>query len=141
MKALTIQEPYATLIAAGRKTIETRSWPPPASLIGQRIAIHAGKQLWVPMKEVGLSEVHHGMVVATARLMRAVQVFDWTCPEGVGCFAIFKQPEGGTGAIPVDPYGDFSVGRWLWMLDDVQAYGVPLPAKGRQGLWNWEEPQ
>lgn len=43
MKALTIRQPYATLIALGVKTIETRSWRAPQALIGQTIAIHAGK--------------------------------------------------------------------------------------------------
>lgn len=42
MKALTLHQPWATLIALGVKSIETRSWRAPASLIGQRIAIHAG---------------------------------------------------------------------------------------------------
>lgn len=43
MKALTLHQPYASLIARGVKTIETRTWPAPAGLIGERIAIHAGK--------------------------------------------------------------------------------------------------
>lgn len=43
MKALTIRQPWATLIALGVKTIETRSWRAPQALIGQTIAIHAGK--------------------------------------------------------------------------------------------------
>lgn len=43
MRALTIRQPWATLIALGVKTIETRSWRAPRSLIGQTIAIHAGK--------------------------------------------------------------------------------------------------
>ena len=45
MKALTLHQPWATLIAAGVKTMETRSWGPPESLIGHRIALHAGKQI------------------------------------------------------------------------------------------------
>jgi activating signal cointegrator 1 len=48
MKALTLHQPWATLIALGVKTIETRSWRAPASLIGQRIAIHAGKHRLPP---------------------------------------------------------------------------------------------
>jgi hypothetical protein len=40
MKVLTLHQPYATLVALGVKTIETRSQPF-RSLVGQRIAIHA----------------------------------------------------------------------------------------------------
>lgn len=40
MKVLTLHQPYASLIALGIKTFETRSQPF-ASLVGKRIAIHA----------------------------------------------------------------------------------------------------
>jgi len=41
MKAITLWQPWASLVAAKVKTIETRAWPAPSALIGQRIAIHA----------------------------------------------------------------------------------------------------
>jgi hypothetical protein len=40
MKALTLTQPWATLVAIGAKTIETRSWP--TSYRGP-LAIHAAK--------------------------------------------------------------------------------------------------
>ena len=43
MKALTIHQPWASLITARAKTIETRSWKPPRNMIGERIAIHASR--------------------------------------------------------------------------------------------------
>ena len=43
MQAITGYQPYMTLIAEGIKTVETRSWRPPYALLGNRIAIHAGK--------------------------------------------------------------------------------------------------
>ena len=39
MKALTVRQPWASLIALGVKTIETRSWRAPKALIGERIAM------------------------------------------------------------------------------------------------------
>ena len=44
MRALTLDQPWVQLMAWGLKNIETRSWPAPRILIGQRIAIHAGKR-------------------------------------------------------------------------------------------------
>ncbi|HKS17099.1 MAG TPA: hypothetical protein VJU16_07285, partial [Planctomycetota bacterium] len=41
MKALSLIEPWASLVALGHKKVETRSWCPPPSAIGKRIAIHA----------------------------------------------------------------------------------------------------
>ena len=36
-----------------------------------------------------------------------------------------------------DKFGDFSIGRWLWFLEDVQRLEEPVPARGYQGIWNW----
>lgn len=44
MKAISLWQPYASLIAAGKKTIETRTHSRRRSLAGQRIAIHAAKR-------------------------------------------------------------------------------------------------
>lgn len=41
MKAISLWQPWASLVAVGVKTIETRSWPAPKALIGERLAIHA----------------------------------------------------------------------------------------------------
>ena len=41
MKALTIWQPWASLIIAGAKPYEFRGWRAPRALIGQRIVIHA----------------------------------------------------------------------------------------------------
>lgn len=45
MKAISLWQPWASLIACGAKPYETRDWAPPASLIGQPIAIHAAKKI------------------------------------------------------------------------------------------------
>ena len=45
MKAISLWQPWASLIACGAKPFETRHWAPPRELIGQRIAIHAAKKV------------------------------------------------------------------------------------------------
>ena len=39
-----------------------------------------------------------------------------------------------------DGLGDYSAGRWVWLLEDIQPLPQPIPAKGHQGFWNWEPP-
>ena len=34
-------------------------------------------------------------------------------------------------------FGDYSQGRYAWILDNIQAI-KPVPAKGMQRIWNWE---
>jgi hypothetical protein len=37
------------------------------------------------------------------------------------------------------PWGDFTPGRWAWLPDDIRKLDEPIPARGRQGLWEWDE--
>lgn len=43
MKAISLWQPWASLVAIEVKPYETRHWAPPKELIGQTIAIHAAK--------------------------------------------------------------------------------------------------
>ena len=141
VKALSLHQPWASLIAAGVKSIETRSWPPPKSLIGQRIGIHAAKKaVAFPDTPVcrefndavnnalghdWLGKIPTGVVVAIAILQNSRQVQgDTAIPQGDELL-----------------FGDFTLGRWLWELSGIQPLDPPVPARGHQGLWNFEMPQ
>ena len=90
MKTLTLHQPWASLIRDGDKAIETRSWPAPKALVGQRIAIHAGKRQVGPDKlptdlagfmayQYGSTwdnSLPSGAVVCTATLARLERVID-----------------------------------------------------------------
>ena len=143
--ALTLHQPWATLIALGIKTIETRSWPPPRAIIGRRLAIHAGRAIDPnPAAVVAALRAHYGqgwpgaipkgavVACATVKAARQVAGADARRPRYV------RTKEGPV--LPVDPYGDFSVGRWLWLLDDVAPLEPPAPASGRQRIWYWTPP-
>jgi hypothetical protein len=43
MRALTVKQPWASLIASGIKQVENRTYPVPKTVRGERVAIHAGK--------------------------------------------------------------------------------------------------
>jgi hypothetical protein len=45
VKAISLWQPWASLIACEAKPFETRDWAPPRELIGQPIAIHAAKKV------------------------------------------------------------------------------------------------
>jgi len=66
MKALSLKQPFAELIVAGRKTIELRNWN---TKFRGRFFIHASK---VPdkdaMKKLGFKELPLGMIVGKAEL-------------------------------------------------------------------------
>ena len=154
MYAITLHQPWATLIALGVKNVETRSWPAPERLLGQVIAIHAGKRmvrrpgdcierkLRDRLGEDWIRTMPTGAVVATAILAGMARV-EYVDPM-TGHAVHDGQTEVGCaterGRTPIDPWGDFRSGRWLWFLADVKALPKPIPAVGRQGFWLWNVP-
>ena len=179
MKAITLHQPYASLIATHRKRYETRSWPPPAGMINQRIGIHAGKRKSRDVQET-IQYFHgpHAAVTFTGeheiRSAVGCESFDyesfWVTERGqhaasyplgvMVCTAVLWDAgkivarAGQCGAtrnvvltidwlgnsqhqVPADDYGWYEVGRWVWMLGNVEVCHPPVPAKGRQGIWEW----
>ena len=132
MPALTLWQPFATLIADGVKVRETRSWQPPQSLIGRRIAIHAGQRMadqWALEQETvdaiverygwDWRKLPRGAVVATAIVVAYAQ----------------------TMGKELDPHGDYRAGRFYWALGDVRRIDPPMPARGAQRIWRWTPEQ
>jgi hypothetical protein len=122
MKALTLKQPWAWAVAHAGKDVENRTWKPPASVIGQRIAIHAGKGwseaggwalqalangLFPPIE----SHIVFGAIIAVATIRGCV---------GVEASCFNRWIDG--------PYG--------WLLTHVIALPKPIPCRGNQGLWN-----
>ena len=152
MKAITLWQPWASLIADGRKRYETRSWAPPRALIGRRIAIHAGthrsRETGALAHRWGLDDLPLGVVVCTVRLVAAhLTVSNPGQPgESIVCTSRERSiaPERDAdwladySGIPTDDYGDYATGRWAWRLDQVIQHDPPVPARGRQGLWDWD---
>lgn len=146
MKAISLWQPWASLIAVGAKPFETRDWAPPRGLIGQRIAIHSAKRKPDAVTVADLSRFCEmpplplGVVVCTAVLRGA-----YLC----GCFdnhltRVIQVAEARPGSPPrhliePDEFGDYSPSRWAWALDDIEVFAAPIPARGAQGFWNWSE--
>lgn len=149
MDAITLWQPYASLIAVKAKTIETRAWAPPLSVCGERIAIHAAKRPCDPAELAAISvklaaavqhvlgerflhELPYGAVVATARLVFVDRVVAHSL-DG-------RRWRGQHRTGPIDVFGDFTPGRWLWGLAEIEALDPPIPARGHQTLWDWPAP-
>ncbi|MFF5994262.1 ASCH domain-containing protein [Lysinibacillus sp. KU-BSD001] len=142
MKAITIKQPWATLIALGEKKFETRSWQ---TKHRGSLAIHAGKSVDKEACddiEIKLALAKHGItsykqlpigaVIATAEMVQCHGITkDW-CEFGVA--------ETDKGAkIEGDEYwfGYYEEGRYAWELANVKVLEEPVPAKGQLSLWEW----
>ncbi len=116
MKALTICQPYAELIARGEKLIENRTW---ATSYRGPLAIHAGKsRAWMDLEDtIKYPGMAFGAIVALARLRGCCRIED----------------------LPLDLRGsEHANGPWCWILIDVRRI-APIPCKGAQGLWDWQQ--
>lgn len=159
MKALTLHQPWATLIAIGAKTIETRSW---STKHRGPLAIHAAKTE-APSRTFAVqvastpalsqeqwNEMPFGAVVATCELVDVVPTESIKWCEGNLPFGLLPcdkpgewmlRPSEGFGVYAREAqrqYGDYTPGRFAWLLDEIRPLDPPRPATGHQGLWRWE---
>lgn len=168
IKALTLTQPWATLVAIGVKKIETRSW---STTYRGLLAIHAAQNLTPVGGKGGLYELcmsepfyrvldlaeyktsedlPRGAIVAIARLVECVSTENEAVDNEPGTpWFVGRLPGVNQHHYEVPPqrdtdeyaFGDYSPGRYAWLLADVKKLDTPIPARGGQGLWNWQPPE
>ena len=158
MKCISLWQPWATAIALGSKRIETRSW---ATAYRGPLLIHAAKRLnkdeliclhacwnWIgamhPLWDWSNASpiwecLPFGAIVArciladcksTGRFYQE-QLDKRRFPEHKEKADLYAWTE--------RQMGDFSLGRFGWVLEDVEAFETPIPFRGRQQLFDVPE--
>lgn len=135
MKAITIWQPYATLLARKIKRYETRSWQ-----TGYRgaIAIHAAKKSIKAVEaDIGRSQIN----TMQGQLFEALEDLPLGAVIAVGqliaCHAIDRHFMAKLTETE-RRLGNFEPGRYAWEFEDIVMLDEPEPAAGKQGLWEWE---
>lgn len=131
MKALSLYQPWASLLALGIKKFETRCW---STNYRGPLAIHAAwnipKEAHAFYKEViklrlldPNMDLPRGCIVATCNLHDV------------------QSTDAGGSVIGLQAFlGDFSAGRFIWFLSDIKPVNPVISVKGRQRLFNVEIP-
>jgi hypothetical protein len=138
IKCLTVYQPWSSLIALGEKTIETRSW---YTRYRGPLLIHAASKF--------THETYMG-ICATHPFWGALQTDEWrtgNVPVGrilaicnlVDCVEINGEFFTDSISEKERAFGDYTLGRFVWRLDDVRQLKEPIPARGLQRLWNFDE--
>lgn len=164
IKALSLWQPWASLITYDAKQIETRTWRAPQRLIGLRgfaVAIHATARfpreaqylcLEEPFRTV-LSGAGHpepertlprGAVVAIAVVRDCVytdDLLEFGIPQPLDPATLRRAAGRQKVSAQEQAFGDFSMGRWGWVLDQVRPLPEPYSCKGAQGLWSLDIPE
>ncbi len=150
--ALTIWQPWATLIMAGAKPFEFRGWCAPRSYWGRRVAIHAGAR---PMRRGELQELEAKLLsdrwaetglkrsLALDIIERAERAPREFPRSAVLCLATLGRPvrdaelaeQLGVPSVNDSDRGEHS--NWGWPLTNIEPLTPYVPARGRQGWWMW----
>lgn len=141
MKAISIKQPWASLIVHGIKPIENRTWKCPEKYIGQRVLIHASK---TPHFKINLTDEQ--MKAAFELIAKKSCVESWDFGAIIGSVVIkecvVNHPS--IWAEKSELGQDEWTGEWLkpiynWVLESPTLYEEPIPAKGNLSFWEYEE--
>lgn len=149
MKAITVLQPWATLIAIGEKGFETRCW---ATKHRGELAIHAGKKIdreacEIPKIKEALARhgftvenLPTGSIIATVELeecWKVIGIADVPV-KGTHVLSVGNRMFGMTQDCDEFHFGDYSECRYAWELTNLMQLPQPVAAKGQQRIWNWE---
>ncbi len=154
MRAITLWQPWASLLACGAKQFETRSW---GTQYRGPIAIHAAAKnpncadIFGMMSEdmidsvrealgiVDFAELPRGAIIATAEL---VGCWPTVAPARIEGMVSTGKMIKAAGPVSVHgnelQFGDWTPGRYAWEFANMKMLDKPVPAKGGQRIWNWE---
>lgn len=139
LSVISLWQPWASLIFVAepyRKLHETRHWPAPERLIGQRIGIHAAQKF--PALDPALrnlatralgpdfrTRIPGGCLIGTVRLVSCdlapfVRVGTTAADRLAGDFG-YHPPTGRP--------------RYAWKLADPELLAQPIPMRGQQSFW------
>lgn len=135
LKALTLWEPWASLIMVGAKTYETRSWATPyrgplvihASLNKDSIGMIRDGRVYDLLFEVGITKMGDfklGYALCVCTLVDCI-------PTNKLDVSQLSRDDWA--------FGDYRPERYAWKLANVQRLDPPIKVRGYQGLWDWPE--
>jgi len=134
MKVISLLQPWATLVVIGAKKIETRSWN---TKYRGEILIHASKKMTREQKELADSkpfldafEKNNIEELPLGKIIGKVKIID-TASTSFFASALNISDE--------KTFGNFSAGRYGWLLRDPVSFQHHFPVNGNRSLWDFNE--
>lgn len=130
IKSLTLYQPWASFMAKGLKHNETRSWQ---TKYRGPLAIHAAARIpqkgEIPLDVLSLAvrTFGHWRQWPIGKILCVVDLQDVVHPATY-------TPMNSIEAM----LGNYSRGRYFWLTQMIHVFDEPIPARGRQCLWDWE---
>jgi hypothetical protein len=137
MKAISLIQPYATLVLSGAKRYETRSW---STNHRGLLAIHASKTVPLEIQYVCLEEPFQTALRAAGYesavelprgvLLGTVEIVEVTATDRLDFSQISESERA---------FGDYRPGRFAWKLANPRRLAQPVMWIGQVGMFNVEE--
>ncbi len=135
--AVSLTQPWATMVALGYKTYETRTWTPKYRGL---LAIHAAKGFDAEAIAVCRRDPFRRLLIASG----------YTTPGAIplGCVLAIVNlvdivpTELVSPTLPLleQALGDYTPGRQAWHFSNLAQLKEPVTAKGALNLWHWDAP-
>lgn len=138
MKVISISQPFATLVVKGYKVFETRSWPAPASIIGETLGIASTKtvrpdarahaedpefaQFYERLGLPALDELVCGHLLGTVTVDSCELMTEEFLED------VSREEKA---------YGWWQLGFYGWRLTHPRELKVPIAIRGAQGIYTW----
>jgi ASCH domain. len=139
MKAISLIQPWASLIVMGAKKFETRSWK--TEYRGE-LLIHASSKLPTQFQKQkftegayfkdyidDLDQLPYGAIIGKANLVGIYRTEDLVSPQSLFKDVSINEHE--------KAFGDYSHGRYAWALDEAFMFKTPIPYRGALGIWEF----
>jgi hypothetical protein len=142
MKALSLIQPWATLVVTGAKLFETRSWQ---TVHRGPLLIHAAKSWTATQQQLCTvdpfrsalrmaghelpDELPRGAVIGQVDLLDCLKVEaadDWLVANPDISSAAYEREKS---------FGDYRPGRWAWRLAHPRRFRTPVILGGKLGLF------
>jgi len=142
MKVLSIQQPWASLIMAGVKHAETRSW---STLHRGELGIHSSASIAGYMRNIYEEDSLFCALLKDIGVLKWPDIFKLPLGKLLGTVNLINCVSTTSG----DHYwstveralGDFSRGRFAWLFDKERTvYAQPIPLRGSLSLWTYNPP-
>ncbi|HEU4632417.1 MAG TPA: ASCH domain-containing protein [Flavisolibacter sp.] len=133
MKALSLLQPWASLVIMGAKRLETRSWN---TAYRGELLIHAstGKTGSILAAEPPFSkyvndfvQLPFGAIIGKVILTDIRRVEELQLPDAVINRLTLEERA----------FGDYAIGRYAWIMEEPVQFVKPVPVRGALGLWEY----
>lgn len=135
--AITLTQPWASLVALGYKSFETRSY---GTSYRGLLAIHAAKGFGEASIAICRQDPFRRLLISAG--LTTPSLIPLGCVVAVVTLKDIFPVDVIAPSLPLleRSLGDYTSGRHAWLLTDILQLKTPISAKGALNLWDWDAP-